>query len=452
MSEYEGSHDSEDQQFLEDVMDIVRADAPDQARWRVARTKLMEQLETRQTENRIMTIIRVAHSTRTGLIATVSIATAVTVLVVGFLIGNQGTSVAFADVAEAVANIRTATCAMNGEREGPELKTTTTGRFIHLAPSHDRCEFSGTLYYPDGSTLAIPKRIYVQDYQKGKEIVLTPKNKAAEVRSRVSTPFDGAHGWLQELRRMVSDAQRGEANEAENLGRQMVDGHERVGFRIRKGSYEYTIWAEPDTGLPAGVESISNDRKSRLVWSDFRYNVDLDESLFSLEVPEGYRVIHGRASATSVKHVAQMLRVAAEYNDGEFPAQLFGPEGIQAVLEKSVAAKHGSDIWAEKPQALADLNAKVSLGERFLRALAPEHVPRYAGKGVKLDTPNRPIFWYKAPEGNRFWVIYADLSTKEDVAAPRGLEDIPYVDVSIPETAPKDQGGRTSRRASSARK
>jgi len=233
---------------------------------------------------------------------------------------------------------------------------------------------------------------------------------------------------------MVSDAQRGEANKAENLGHQMVGGRERVGFRIRKGSYEFTIWAEPDTGLPARVEAISNDRKSRLVWSDFRYNVDLDESLFSLEVPEGYRVIHGRPRGISVKDVAQMLRVVAEYNDGEFPAQLYGPEGIQAVLDKSVTAKHGSDLSTEKTQTLAYLNAKVSLGERFLRALVPEYVPRYAGKGVKLDTPNRPIFWYKL-EVNKFRVVYADLSIK-DVAA-RELEDIPYVDVSIQEVAPQ---------------
>jgi hypothetical protein len=41
----------------------------------------------------------------------------------------------------------------------------------------------------------------------------------------------------------------------------------------------------------------------------------------------------------------------------------------------------------------------------------------YAGRGVKLNTPSRPIFWYK-PEGSaRDRVILADLSVNdEDVA------------------------------------
>ena len=35
----------------------------------------------------------------------------------------------------------------------------------------------------------------------------------------------------------------------------------------------------------------------------------------------------------------------------------------------------------------------------------------YAGKDVKLGTPNRPIFWCKL--GKNYQVIYADLSVKE---------------------------------------
>ena len=48
----------------------------------------------------------------------------------------------------------------------------------------------------------------------------------------------------------------------------------------------------------------------------------------------------------------------------------------------------------------------------FLLALPPD-AWHYAGKDVKLNAPNRPIFWYKLPPGAKWTVIYADLSIKE---------------------------------------
>ncbi len=35
------------------------------------------------------------------------------------------------------------------------------------------------------------------------------------------------------------------------------------------------------------------------------------------------------------------------------------------------------------------------------------------GKGVKLDTPEVPIFWYKPTDSEKYQVLYADLSVKE---------------------------------------
>ncbi len=37
----------------------------------------------------------------------------------------------------------------------------------------------------------------------------------------------------------------------------------------------------------------------------------------------------------------------------------------------------------------------------------------YAGKDVKLDTPDRPIFWYKPTGADKYRVIHADLSVKD---------------------------------------
>ena len=46
------------------------------------------------------------------------------------------------------------------------------------------------------------------------------------------------------------------------------------------------------------------------------------------------------------------------------------------------------------------------------RAGSPWH---YAGKGVKLGTPDTPIFWWREKDAQKCSVIYADLTMKEDV-------------------------------------
>ena len=52
-------------------------------------------------------------------------------------------------------------------------------------------------------------------------------------------------------------------------------------------------------------------------------------------------------------------------------------------------------------------------GILFYMSLKPENDAHYAGGGVKLGTPNRPIFWYKPTGAKQFRVIYADLHVKE---------------------------------------
>jgi hypothetical protein len=38
---------------------------------------------------------------------------------------------------------------------------------------------------------------------------------------------------------------------------------------------------------------------------------------------------------------------------------------------------------------------------------------RYAGNGVKINTPDTPIFWYRPAGSQMYRVIYADLTVRE---------------------------------------
>jgi hypothetical protein len=52
-------------------------------------------------------------------------------------------------------------------------------------------------------------------------------------------------------------------------------------------------------------------------------------------------------------------------------------------------------------------------GMMFYVLLNSQNDSHYAGKDVKLGTPDRPIFWYKPTGAEKYRVIDADLSVKE---------------------------------------
>ena len=344
---------------------------------------------------------------------TTKIAIAATFLIafsglLAWLAPGGGTALAFDNLAEAFAKIRTATCKTSSEFEGPDGAPALSGKSMYLAPFRERVETS----QPGGSMA-----ITILDSQKARAILLAPEMKVATVFEAENMPADMPGNSFEQLRKLIADAQSGQGDKVEQVGRRMIDGRQAIGFRIPKADRETTIWADPDTGLPVRVESISYRTKSLTVMSDFRINVKLDESLFSLEVPEGYTVNRVKIdlSETTAEDLAQTLRVVAECNDGTFPAELQGVEGIMGVVIKTVNAKHGKDDSPEKLKAIGEFSAKVGRGFNFVRNLASDSDYHYAGKDVKLNTPDRPIFWYKPTQSKKYRVIYADLSI-QDVA------------------------------------
>ena len=154
--------------------------------------------------------------------------------------------------------------------------------------------------------------------------------------------------------------------------------------------------------------------------TDFQVGVDLDESLFSLEVPAGYTVQQTAQidlSKKPIAYLAEALKMAAEHNDGVFPPTLRGEEGIDGIMQraaKSLGQKHGNDP-AELLKLSTELAMKLGGAFGVLFSLSPEENDwHYAGKDVKLNTPDRPIFWYKPYKTSAtYQVLYADLSVKE---------------------------------------
>jgi outer membrane lipoprotein-sorting protein len=343
------------------------------------------------------------------------LATAASLLVVYLGLSSlTGSALAFADVVEALNKVRSATWKTVTEVEGPDKKTVTwTGIGMFLAPSHDRTE----------TTAQGAKSIQIMDGQKDKVVTLVPAAKMAMVFDLKNLPpkMDSPFGkTFQGLRALVAMAQDDRAGKVEQLGAETIDGRRAEGFRIQRGAVEVKIWADPKTLLPVRVEQTSiSGPKVHIVMTDFQVDVDLDESLFSLEIPKDYTVQQTSQldlAKKPIAYLAETLKLVAEENNSVFPPTLRGEEGIDGIMQRAAkrdAENVGKDT-ATVLKRVSDLAMKLGGTFGFLYSLSPENDWHYAGKDVKLNTPNRPIFWYRRNKSSTtYYVLYADLSVKE---------------------------------------
>ena len=100
-----------------------------------------------------------------------------------------------------------------------------------------------------------------------------------------STDFEVSDlDWIQWLRDHTGEPDQ-------ELGKRMVEGRELDGFVVLLGEDEYTIWLDPATNALVRVEydaPIEGSGLGKMVMKDFRFNVPLDEALFSYDPPPGY--------------------------------------------------------------------------------------------------------------------------------------------------------------------
>lgn len=326
-----------------------------------------------------------------------------------------GGTTAFAEVVEGLSKIRSATWSVAAEVTTLDEKTVAwNGKGMFLAPAHERIEM----------TIRGTTSIQIADGSQDRVVSLLPATKTAIVIDLKNAPSKDQNPFGKSflgLRNLAAKAQAGEVDRVERLGTTTIDGRSAEAFRVEIGEIEVNLWADPNTLAPIRVEQRTTaGPKTHIVMSDFRVDVPLDESLFSLEVPEGYTVQQTAQFDFAKKpiiYLAEMLKTVAERNGGIFPANLRGAEGIDGILLRSAresAARNESLTPDEISKQTTDLAMKLGATYGFLFGLTPANDWHYAGKDVKLNAPDRPIFWYRtAKESRVYQVLFADLSIKE---------------------------------------
>ena len=99
-------------------------------------------------------------------------------------------------------------------------------------------------------------------------------------------PGDAFRNWLQHLKGLGDRPER-------VLEKKELDGKQVIGFVTRQNKHTFTMWINNATGQPVLIEFDSkvNGAAARVTMMDFHFQLALDESLFSFDVPPGYKII-----------------------------------------------------------------------------------------------------------------------------------------------------------------
>ncbi len=196
------------------------------------------------------------------------------------------------------------------EMKGPPAVTITSEEMV-LDATRSRSE-----------THAPSELVRITDFGQGKSLSLYPEAKHAMVLKLTDMTRNARNdpsSWLRLLQ--LAQDNKNTKLQRESLGEREIDGRRAVGFRVRNNGRAFDLWGDPKTGVPLRVEmTMGIDGGMKVTLSDFVVNEKMDESLFSVEPPAGYRVDIQAADASPVEE-KDLVGMFREYSRwlGVFP-------------------------------------------------------------------------------------------------------------------------------------
>ena len=323
------------------------------------------------------------------------IAAAVVILIAVVLIGINpfGSTVTWAQVIEPILNASTVVFDMI-------LGTDDTGIVSHEIVVGSRMR----------KTLSnMPNMTMIIDTDNAKLLGLDSEAKTAVYVDITGDLGDRHRSYIKFVRQIIHQLQDGQVEE---LGEQVIDGQKAVVFVGRGQNEQVTIWADPQTAHPIRIEAKIGQEFS-FTMKNFEFNADVDESLVSMDVPEGYTLQKTDVplgNATEEDFI-ESLRIWAEIiGDGTFPEAIGSqramedmPTLIQKVEAMQITEEQGTQIGMGFARGLMFHQMMENQGGQW----------HYAGAGVKLGDASKPIFWYQPQGAQTYRVISGDLSAKD---------------------------------------
>ncbi|MBN1974790.1 MAG: hypothetical protein JW787_14210 [Sedimentisphaerales bacterium] len=247
------------------------------------------------------------------------------------------------------------------------------------------------------------------DFETLKLLTLEHKSKTAVVIDMKNLQ-DVPENYFNRLRDLVSELEIDPNFVVEDLGQLEIDGRQAVGFIATSPKMEVVLWADIKTAQPIRIEQ--RGQQMNAICKNFNFDVQMDDSFFSLDIPEDYRPVELQMDFTpgTEEEFIEGLRIRAEYiNDGFFPEDI----SIEYFIRNT-------DIFGRKLDRLEVSDAEklaISMNVQrhlmFIRFFEGQGKWFYAGMGVKLGDADKAIFWYKPKDSQTWRVIFGDLSAKD---------------------------------------
>ena len=348
-------------------------------------------------------IWRMIMKNRVSKIATAAVI-AIAILAAIHFWGSPIEGIAWADVVRPILTAHTVVFNIRSV-EGENLPIT---RIMNMGTQRVRSEVLSA----DGKTVQV---IAICDYDTSQMLTLTPEQKIAALTDLKDLP-EKPENILETIRNIITELQNDPEVSVESLGEMEIDGRTAKKFRATGPDGVLIVWADLETALPIRMEQTW--RQMQFVCTDFQFDVEIDESLFSMEVPEGYSTLPKAAlslTGSTEQDLVETLRVWTEViREGVFPKDFSTQEYMNDVPKmRKLASKHSQEQNLE-------YGLKMARGFVFFKLLKAENDWHYVGGNVKLGYAKSPVCWYRPDDSETYRVIYGDLSVK-NVA----LEDLP---------------------------
>ena len=208
-----------------------------------------------------------------------SVAAVLAVVVIGALVATHAGSSGsvFAAMIDRMNDIRTVRFEMQSEIK-EAVKPFNLHATVTLAKPWSRYEV----------TALDQKVTRIMSSENDKMLTLFETLKTAQLGDRKGQPAElQANDVIETFRNMKNQG-------AEYLGKESVSGIEAMKYRLTVKGDRHTVWIDPATNLPVQmtVTDVTEPEATMdlVTFSNFQWDVTVDPSQLSLEVPAGYQV------------------------------------------------------------------------------------------------------------------------------------------------------------------
>jgi len=323
------------------------------------------------------------------------------VLITFYFVGNPlGATVTFADVIEPILNARTVVLdlVVGSEETGLVVHDIVVGSKIRRT-------------LPNMGPAII-------DLDSARMLRLDPLDKSA-VYIDIQGPFQRwTRSYLGLVRDIVDDMENHPEWPVQELGQRWIDGQRVVGFLLSVPNIKLTIWADAETAAPIRIEMLMG--QSQTIIKNIEFDVPVDESLVSMDIPDGYTLHEKELDYTDFdeQDFIVVLQYWAEHVlGGNFPDNV----SAEDILKVAPALRQKVDQLNISDEEKMQIGMAMGRGFMFFRHLDPNGIEwHYVGKGVEFGDANTAVFLYRPKGSDTYRVIYGDLSVED--SAP---EDLP---------------------------